>query len=232
LALFHTGFWNTLLPLEESYVRTRNLALDRFASPLNAEASDQHGIVNEAAFQIFSAACLAGENPADLSAARVSDCAAEAYRHIRRLRQFSRAPITPISDSGKSEAIKLATRLTDVLMASGTSTLKPRPLFAGCGWIDEAEGDILADTTLCEVKAGDRLFRGTDLRQILVYAALNFSAKTYHIEAFALINPRLGVRFEDDLETMARRASGASASQLLGEIVYYISEPSRQYRTD
>jgi hypothetical protein len=59
---------------------------------------------------------------------------------------------------------------------------------------------------------------------------LNFSAKTYQIDAFALINPRLGVYFEDDLETMVRKTSGASASQILGEIVHYISEPIGRYR--
>jgi hypothetical protein len=241
-ALSHTGFWNTLLPLEESYVRTHNLALERFATPLKAsDAPDQHGIINEAAFRVFSAVCLSGQRPAELSVAGVAECAAEAYQHIRRLRQFSRTPIRPISDRGKREAIELATRLTDFFTADGRGrpqralasrivSLRPRPVFPGCGWVDEAEGDILADNTLGEVKAGDRLFRGTDLRQILVYAALNFSAKTYQIDAFALINPRLGVFFEDDLETLAQKTSGASASQILGEIVHYISEPIGQYR--
>jgi hypothetical protein len=230
-ALSHTGFWNTLLPLEESYVRTQNLALEGFAPPLEtSEAPDQHGIINEVAFLVFSASYLNGQRPAELSAGRVVECAAEAYRHIRRLRQFSRTPIAPISDRGKSEAIELATRLTDFFTASHTVRLQSRPVFPGCGWIDEAEGDVLADNMLCEVKAGDRLFRGTDLRQILVYASLNFSAKTYQIDAFALINPRLGVYFEDDLETMVRKTSGASASQILGEIVHYISEPIGRYR--
>jgi hypothetical protein len=230
-ALSHTGFWNTLLPLEESYVRTHNLKLERFAPPLTvSEASDQHGIVNEAAFRFFCASYLNGERPAELSAARVVECADDAYHHIRRFRQFSRTPITPISDRGKREAIELAIRLTEFFAASRTIQLHPRPVFPGCGWIDEAEGDILAGSKLCEVKAGDRLFRGTDLRQILVYAAMNFSAKAFQIDAFALVNPRLGIYFEDDLETMIRKTSGADASQILGEIVHYISEPIGQYR--
>jgi hypothetical protein len=232
LALFHTAFWNTLLPLEESYMRTHNLTLREFTSPLaSSEPSDQHGIINEVAFRIFATACVAGDTSVNLSEQSILNCSVDAYQHIRRQRQFSRAPIVPISDGGTREAVKLATRLMDFFTASGKATLKPRPLFTGCGWVDEAEGDVLADTNLCEIKAGDRRFRGTDLRQILVYAALNFSAKTYQIDAFTLINPRLGVYFEDDLESMARKTSGASSSQILGELVYYISEPMSQDKT-
>ena len=88
---------------------------------------------------------------------------------------------------------------------------------------------MLGDRTLFEVKAGDRLFRGTDVRQALCYCALGFSAKLYDIDSICLVNPRSGTYFQDDLETLCWKIAGLNAAELLGEIVDYISEPFSQH---
>src|SRR6266404_7727905 len=82
------------------------------------------------------------------------------------------------------------------------------PLFPGCGFVDESEGDLLVGNTLYEIKSADRNFRLVDFRQILVYLALNTSARTYDIHNVGLINPRTGVYFEIKVDEFARSLSG------------------------
>ncbi len=60
-------------------------------------------------------------------------------------------------------------------------TIRVSPRFEGCGWLDECEADFLTSNVLVEVKAGDRAFRSIDLRQVLIYCALNFASKKYDI---------------------------------------------------
>jgi hypothetical protein len=48
--------------------------------------------------------------------------------------------------------------------------VQAKPLFPGCGWVDDAEGDLLGDRTLIEVKAGDRRFVGPTLGSYCVTA--------------------------------------------------------------
>lgn len=140
------------------------------------------------------------------------------------------APPVQITVEGKKEALLLAGRLTSYFSAKPWQTLNPKPFFPGCGWIDDAEGDVLGNHTLFEIKAGERQFRSADIRQLLCYCALGFSAKLYDIDSVCLLNPRSGTFFQDDLETLCQRIAGMSAADVLGEIVNYVSEPLSLYR--
>ncbi len=96
-----------------------------------------------------------------------------------------------MANPGRHDAIAIASRLHVFFEGKAESTIiKPR--FPGCGWVNEAEGDVLDRNTLFEVKAGERPFRLADIRQVLCYCALDFSAKTYGINEVSVINPRLG----------------------------------------
>jgi hypothetical protein len=96
--------------------------------------------------------------------------------------------------------------------------------------MNDAQGDVLCGNTLYEVKAGERHFRLADIRQMLCYCALDFSAKSYGIREVALVNPRSGNILREDLDVLCQKLSGASSADVLGEIVNYISEPLSPYR--
>jgi hypothetical protein len=216
--------------MAESYIRSQNLSLPRFADPIaSTTAPGEHGVVNEVAFRIFAASLRLALAPEDLAADVVHRCTLQALEHIRRLRQFSRNPVAPVTGRGLREAQLLATRLLAFFQSRQATILKPQPFFAGCGWLDEAEGDLLADTTLFEIKAGNRLFRSTDIRQVLCYGALNFSAKTFDLDGIALLNPRVGVYLEEELENLCQKIAGTAAVNVLAEIVHYVSEPLARY---
>jgi hypothetical protein len=107
-------------------------------------------------------------------------------------------------------------RMMCVFTADATGEVVPEPVFPGCGFIDTCRGDVLVCKTLFEVKAGDRLFRSIDVRQLVTYAALNLVSRQHKIHKVGLFNPRVGIR-------AAVEVSGKDAITLLSEIVVAIS---------
>jgi hypothetical protein len=64
-----------------------------------------------------------------------------------------------------------------------------------------------------------------DVRQTLLYCALEFAAKAYDIRDICLVNPREGTYFTESLIHLCDLVAGRSATEVLGEIVEYVSEP-------
>jgi hypothetical protein len=97
------------------------------------------------------------------------------------------------------------------------------PSFSGCGFLNSCVGDVLIGDELYEVKAGDRRFRSTDLRQLITYCALNYAAGTCAIAKAGCVNPRRGTYFVFDLAAIAYAMSGKSAGELFSDIIYHVS---------
>ncbi len=231
-SLSHSAFWNSLLPMEEPYIRTRNVRLCRFAAPLySLVPPDQRGLVNECAFLLFAASLRLSVPVPDLPENLISQCASEALAYIAKMPHSSGLPPQPMGKYGLREAATVAKSLSAFFSGRPIRNLLAKPSFPGCGWLDEAVGDVLGDYTLFEVKAGERQFRGADIRQLLCYCALNFSIKKYDIKTVCLVNPRSGIYLEDDLETLCMTTAGMTAAVVLSEIVNYIAEPFSRYRT-
>ena len=228
-ALGFSGFWQGLLPMLERHVRAVNLNVRRIAPPVRSQIKPAaHGIVNELAFRLFAAASASGDPIDSLSTEAIESAIGSATAHIRGLRQLSRTPIRGPETDELREAMALAKRHVRFFRRKGD--LKLLPGFPGCGWLSECAGDVLAKETLFEVKSGQRGFRSTDLRQVLVYCALNFAAKDFDISQVCLVNPRVGVYLEEDLEELCGAASGASAVEVLAAIVEYCSESQDRYQ--
>src|SRR5579862_6297347 len=216
----HSGFWNALLPMQEQYIRTYNSRLRRFGHAVVSEVpAEQRAVVNELGFLIFVSAMESRTQPHLLPAGVVKERAEEALGYVARMAHHSGAPPAHPRHVGVREATALATSLFSYFVGGDVGRVVTKPLFSGCGWLDHAEGDVLAGTMLYEIKAGERQFRSLDLRQLLCYCALNFSAKTYDIQSVALMNPRSGTYFYDSLERMCQKIAGSSAGDILGEIV-------------
>lgn len=93
------------------------------------------------------------------------------------------------------------------------------PGFRGCGIIDNCVGDVISGDTLFEIKAAGRFFRSVDLRQLLIYAALNREANAYRIANIGVVNPRLGIYYRGSLAEVSYEISGKAADELLADIV-------------
>jgi hypothetical protein len=229
-SLSHPGFWNALLPMGESYIRAKNAKPNRFATSFpSLVPASQRGVVNESAFLLFEAACKLSILPAQLTQKLVDQKLNEAFAYVSKLQQSGREPLQAVSVLGKYDAKAIAERLHHFFASNTDCALQLKPMFPGCGWIDSAEGDVLCGQTLFEVKAGERQFRISDVRQLLCYCALDFSAKVYGIKTISLVNPRFGVFIEEDIEVLCQKVGGTSSADVLGEIVDYISEPMSRY---
>jgi hypothetical protein len=226
----HSSFWNALLPMGEAYIRAQNAKLERFAPALVSYVSaDQRGIINEGAFLIFQEAMRLSRHPSSLLRAEVETLLYQAVEYVARLLPKGPVATEDISDAGYCDAILIAERL-HAFFAEGIGDVVVRPAFPGCGWVDDAEGDVLCGSTLYEVKAGQRHFRLADVRQVLCYCALDFSSKGYGIRSVSLVNPRAGIVIREDLESLCLRLSGTGSNEVLGEIISYISEPFSRYQ--
>jgi hypothetical protein len=123
-----------------------------------------------------------------------------------------------------TETENLADRLTAFFFErEATVELQYSPRFRGCGIISDSFGDVLAGNTLYEIKTAERPYRSVDLRQTLVYAALNHSSRTYTIVNLALLNPRLGTFLRFNIESLVDQLAGKAAAELFGDIIHFVS---------
>lgn len=229
-SLSHAAFWHDLLPVAESYIRELNAESARFCEDLDSSLPPEgRGLVNETGFRLFAESLATGCAPSELDKEQRSRCADKACQHVSGLRKFHRAPLRDLDVAGMTEALVIADRLLLFFSKATTATPIVLPQFAGCGWIEQCQGDVLAGSELVEIKAGARLFRSVDLRQVLCYCALNFASKTYDIVNASLVNPRSGRYVSESLEHMCRRLSGRPATGVLSDIVAYISDPPDRY---
>jgi hypothetical protein len=227
-ALGFSGFWQGLLPMMENHIRSTNERLERFARPMvSSSPTATHGLVSELAFRMFVASAQARLPVEALSSGQIRACVEAATSHIRGMRQLSRTPVPDPRPDEIAEATLLAQRHT--LFFKRADELILMPTFPGCGWLMECSGDVLSGSMLYEVKAGQRGFRSLDIRQALIYCALNFAAKHHDIASVCLVNPRLGVFVEEDLEDLCLSLSGAPAVEVLAAIVEYCSESQDRY---
>jgi hypothetical protein len=222
-----TSFWNSTLPQGAAVSRYINLQRSRFKAPLKGGVSpSRRALVNEIGFRLFTEQIrdsLILEEPPN--AVRIQHIGLDVTNLLsEELRSAPGAQSIEPSSSEVEEALTLAGRLIQFfLLNAAGQALTPFPEFRGCGILDNCRGDVLAGTTLYEVKSGDVNFRLDDLRQVLIYCALNHASPRYPIRSAGLLNPRLGVFFVSDLDRLAWGAAGIPADSLFHEINYFLT---------
>jgi hypothetical protein len=221
----HAEFWHQLLPMAESYVRARNRHLGRFIKPIKAlTAANVRGLVNEIGFRLFAASVATGVAVLRLPVATVLLCIDDALVYVLGAQHRTAFPHLDVTSHEVIEAQNIGERLGVFFEKAGQRSIATFPQFLGCGRVDECVGDVLAGDVIFEIKAGERNFRAIDLRQVLVYCALNFAAKSYSIERICLINPRMGVFLEESLDDLCDELAGRPPSDILADIVEFISD--------
>jgi hypothetical protein len=220
-----SSFWRQAMPMGDAFVRSVNENLMRFEACLSV-VSDQgrNSLISELSFRLFCEYRDVNANVdlARIDAARLESLAKATEGFISRLEKGK--AVREMTAVECKDALLLATKVGDhfARFESG-SVIVTRPQFVGCGILDDCEGDVLAGSTLYEIKNVDRDFRLADFRQLLVYAALNYAAKTHPIDSVALVNVRLGKRFRIGLDEFASSVAAVSQFELLNSIVSYVS---------
>lgn len=228
LSMDYPSFWRGITPMADVYWRAQNLQTERFAEPLHTTRERQsRGFVNELAFESFVVVASDG-NKVDSEKFRVAaESVKEAVaKYIARFSRMNKDEFLQELPSELPEVVAVAERLYQFFSPKFKMSMSAfRPKFSGCGSLMAVEGDILIGNTLYEVKAGDRNFRVSDLRQLLVYCALNHKKPVANITQIALVNPRIGISWSSDLESCSRAISGRSSTELLDDIVDFVIQP-------
>lgn len=215
------SFWKQLFPMGDTVIRRLNIACERQIDPLDSTLPVSNGkrsVINELSFRLFKEKIE--NNKVDKK--RLTEISNEVIKYIGRLSN-NISTIEPLELIELEEALDLAISLSSFFETSNLSSLQFWPTFNGCGCIHKCKGDILYGNTLVEVKAGDRNFRINDIRQVVIYLALNFSSQQYSIKNIELINPRTGLFFQSSVKTIIKECSGKMPVDIFSDIVEFVS---------
>lgn len=220
-----TSLWHQVLPMEEAIVRRVNVSYRSFAVPLESASNPRRrAYINELAFRIFAKASTPGSSLLELRPDEIEELEWTTAAFVSRLR--SSEEMAPPDQFEREEALALARRLLRFFQTheGQGAPLQFAPEFPGCGILNTCLGDLLAEPTLYEVKAGARDIRAVDVRQVITYCALNFAARRYDIRRAVLLNPRQGYFAELDVHEDLARASGSSASEVYAQLLDFLSQ--------
>lgn len=98
-----------------------------------------------------------------------------------------------LNEAEVEQIISLSNNLLKFIDSHPTINVNFRPCLKGFGFISDLEGDISIDNTLYEIKTVKRKFRTSDLKQLIVYLALQQVDDSKESWVYAgLYNPRTG----------------------------------------
>jgi hypothetical protein len=230
------SFWDELLPLlTPTYIAIFNEACvsklkDRDGDPyvaLGLPKGIQHpDIVAELAFRLAGAAFEVGADVGDVSVDSELIPSAEclAVELVGRYEGARPQIELPLGDEERREAVRLAKRYSALYKAfPHDSKVEFCPQFPGAGILDTGEGDLAIANTLIEVKTTSRRPSGKDLRQVIVYLALDSNAGLNRWSQVALFNPRRGEIYRVDINSLVSSVSGGrSRSEVFRDLVSFL----------
>ena len=124
----------------------------------------------------------------------------------------------PLDSDNRLEALGLARTLT-AFLGQMDDQVQFGPLIPGAGTLSPCEADLAVGDTLVEIKTVTRRFRSHDLRQLLVYLALDWARGEPHWTRGCLLNPRRAAWADFDVDWLVRRLSGRPAVDTLRDLV-------------
>ena len=221
----YNGFWHVSAPTCEHFVRKLNLSeVERFEAPMEGVQADNRAVISEFGFSLFVE--LERQNLAGQRSVVDEELLDRSWREAEsRLRSFAHQGLRIArceEEEELQEVYEVASRLMSFFGAENRETVL-RPKFMGCGFVDTSEGDIVHDGTIYEVKNVNRRLRSDDIRQVVMYAALNAAAEQYDITHVGVVNPRRGQYWRAELDYVSQEISGMSAQSFLDTITYAIS---------
>ena len=221
----YNAFWNANTPTCEHFVRRLNMGgLEQFEPPMARSSTSNRAVIAEYAFSLFVErkrdSILGGERRPDNVIEEAAWLAAE-----MRLAPYVNQGLTLNRNFDEDERREVVTISRSLVrfFTDPNRRLVLRPIFLGCGFVDASEGDVIFGETIYEVKTVDRPFRGSDIRQTIIYAALNFAARQYNTGNIGLFNPRRGLFCDIAMDYVCTEISGRPAEELLATVVQAVS---------
>ncbi|TNE53865.1 MAG: hypothetical protein EP338_10070 [Bacteroidetes bacterium] len=214
----YSSFWQEFTPWINDYTSFVNKGLvERKYEPLNSTDESIHRSINNVTAVVLFQNMIE-QNNSDI------DTAFEKAREI--VKNFPRNGLDTYNlDNDQMRIIKLqSSRLVDTYKGND---LIFNPQFDGCGILASCQGDLMYQKTLVEIKAGERNISSSDIKQVIVYCALNWLAKSERkIEIVEIFNPRQGVLWQSSLSSLISSISSLPTEDLFEQIGIYLYESS------
>ncbi len=224
-----TSFWNEILPNSKNYVRLINGGLlEPVYEPFDtADRKNNTALVNVLAFSMLRELCNKNQTLAQLTNNKYFKSQGFEIlleKDLAYLSKFSYGTECSLPLSVKEiQQVSQLFRQMYIRYVANNSNVIVDPNFDGCGFINESFGDIISDSTLVEIKSGERRFNLTDLRQLLIYLVLNhYSKQSVKINYVELFNPRMGIAFKEDVESFCLNLSALNSQELFSEIQKFV----------
>jgi hypothetical protein len=220
---FH-DFWQDLLPiLTPSYVQHLNLnsetkifqGLGKALPEVTSKISSQSpSMISEFAYHLFSASLAKGISTLDgYQDDEILDFAKSQATNLISLYEGREAnTYNPLNQDELTEGYELSLRYEAFVY----KTIAPRnitmPLsIRGAGFLNECNADMLLDDYLVEVKTVKRKVMAKDIRQLVIYLALNYASGNGILECSGFLNPRRSTYLKFNSTKLLKQISGGKA---------------------
>jgi hypothetical protein len=182
-ATHYNAFWNLYTPTCEHFIRRLNLeSIERFSTPMQIRKSKgRRAFTAELAFSFWAlSANIQSEKDKQQDYKKVAELAwIDAVNRLKLLVDESFDLASKLSEDEQEDVNEIIHRLNSFFDKSHKSLIS-RPVFNGCGFIDSSEADVVAETTLFEIKTVERTFRGADIRQLITKSRFKSAPISQH----------------------------------------------------
>lgn len=233
IASVFKGFWSQSLPLlTPSFVRVFNEANQKDLTeyplskikpvPIGAQVQ-KHDLVAEFAFQL---AKLAHEKSLWIGELKLDQNNIDtAYLStVSFLKKYT-------TDDGRivlnekevEESLILAEQYDYFIDKQRSSDIEFSPQVAGAGFLGLCKADLSIDETLYEVKTVSRNIAGKDIKQLLIYLALQHSTGHQRWKYAGFYNPRKAQCYRFSIDHLIYMTSGGkSTSEVFSDIIDFL----------
>ena len=130
----------------------------------------------------------------------------------------------------KSEALLLVENYSTFLSGHSKSAIEFRPYIRGAGFVNSCTGDLSVSTALFEIKTVNRNIAGKDIRQLLVYLALQSASGTRRWSEAGFFNPRRALVYQFSVDSVIPLLSGGRlTSEVFDQMVEYFGTRDLQF---
>jgi hypothetical protein len=228
------GFWGESLPLlTPSFVRVFNEAnlfdLTEYPNskirvvPIGSDI-ERHDFVAEFSFQLAKLAHKQSLVIDDLrdDQEHIHAAYSSTVSFLKKYR--SDDGIAAIAKQELDESFEIAEQYKHFIDSINCSTVEFSPKVAGAGFLGLCSADLSIDDTLYEVKTVSRNIAGKDIKQLLIYLALQHSMGQRRWRNAGFYNPRKAQSYRFSIDHLVYRTSGGkSTSELFSDIIDFLS---------
>jgi hypothetical protein len=233
IASVFKGFWSQSLPLlTPSFVRVFNEANQNDLTeyplseikpvPIGAQVQ-KHDLVAEFAFQL---AKLAHEKSLWIGELKLDQNNIDtAYLStVSFLKKYTTDDGSIVLNEKEiEESLILAEQYDYFIDKQNSSDIEFSPQVAGAGFLGLCKADLSIDETLYEVKTVSRNIAGKDIKQLLIYLALQHSTGNQRWKYAGFYNPRKAQYYRFSIDHLIYMTSGGkSTSEVFSDIIDFL----------